>query len=185
MSTKWCLCYLGRSLAGHSFSSKEHVSFNFMAAVTIHSEFGAQENKICHCSYFFPFCLPWCHGTGCRDLNLFDVEFQASFFSPLSPSSRGCLVALHFLRLQWYHLHIWGCWYFSQKAFPGSSQFMYCWMNPTLKDFEYNFACMWNECNSTVLWTFFGIALLLGLEWKLTFSSPVSMAEFSKLSVAL
>ena len=33
----------------HSFSSKEQVSFNFMA-VTIRSDFGAQENKICHCT---------------------------------------------------------------------------------------------------------------------------------------
>ena len=29
----------------HSFSSKEQVSFDFMAAVTICSDFGAQENK--------------------------------------------------------------------------------------------------------------------------------------------
>ena len=28
--------------------SKEQASFNFMAAVPIHSDFGAQENKICH-----------------------------------------------------------------------------------------------------------------------------------------
>ena len=28
-------------LVGHSFSSKEQVSFNFMAAVTVHSDFGA------------------------------------------------------------------------------------------------------------------------------------------------
>ena len=32
----------------HSFSSKEGLSFNFMAAVTICSDFGAQENKVCH-----------------------------------------------------------------------------------------------------------------------------------------
>ena len=25
-----------------------------MAAVTIHSDFGAQENKICHCLHFLP-----------------------------------------------------------------------------------------------------------------------------------
>ena len=25
------------------------MSFNFMAAVTIYSDFGAQENKVCHC----------------------------------------------------------------------------------------------------------------------------------------
>ena len=43
---------------GHSFSSKEEASFNFVAAVTIHSDFGAQENKICHC---FHFPLSICH----------------------------------------------------------------------------------------------------------------------------
>ena len=30
---------------------------NFVAVVTIHSDFGAQENKICHCFHFFPICL--------------------------------------------------------------------------------------------------------------------------------
>ena len=30
------------------------MSFNFMIAVTIGSDFGAQENKICHCSHFSP-----------------------------------------------------------------------------------------------------------------------------------
>ena len=34
-----------------------------MAAVTIHSDFVAQEEKICHCFYFFPFYLPWSDGT--------------------------------------------------------------------------------------------------------------------------
>ena len=29
-------------------------SFNFMAAVTICSDFGAQENKVCHCFHCFP-----------------------------------------------------------------------------------------------------------------------------------
>ena len=42
----------------HSFSSKEEVSFNFVATITIHSDFGAQENKICHC---FHFPLSICH----------------------------------------------------------------------------------------------------------------------------
>ena len=31
---------------------------NFMAAVTIHSDFVAQENKICHCFHFVPIYLP-------------------------------------------------------------------------------------------------------------------------------
>ena len=38
------------------------------------------------------------------------------FHSPLSPSSRGSLVPLDFLPLEWYHLYIWGCWYFSQQS---------------------------------------------------------------------
>ena len=40
------------------FSFKEQASFNFMAAVTIHSDSGTQENKICHC---FHSSLPICH----------------------------------------------------------------------------------------------------------------------------
>ena len=38
--------------------------FNFMAAVTVCSDFGTQENKICHCSHFFPLYLPWSDGAG-------------------------------------------------------------------------------------------------------------------------
>ena len=30
----------------------------FMAIVTVYSDLGAQENKICHCFHFFPICLP-------------------------------------------------------------------------------------------------------------------------------
>ena len=30
-----------------------------MAAVTIHSDFGAHENKICHCFHSSSVCLPW------------------------------------------------------------------------------------------------------------------------------
>ena len=42
----------------HCFSSKEQASFNFMAAVIICSDFGAQENKVCHCFHCFPIYLP-------------------------------------------------------------------------------------------------------------------------------
>ena len=41
----------------HNFPSKEQGSFNFTVAVTIHSDFRDQENKICHCFHFFPFYL--------------------------------------------------------------------------------------------------------------------------------
>ena len=39
--------------------------------------------KICHCFHFSPFYLPWSDETRCNDLNLFNVEFQASFFTLL------------------------------------------------------------------------------------------------------
>ena len=42
----------------NSFSSKEQASFNFMAAVTICSDFGAPQNKICHCFHCSPIYLP-------------------------------------------------------------------------------------------------------------------------------
>ena len=48
---------------GHNFSSKEQASFNFMAAVTFRSDFGAQENKVCHCFHCFTTYLYEAMGT--------------------------------------------------------------------------------------------------------------------------
>ena len=45
-------------LVGHNFSPKEQLSFNFMAAVTICSDFGTPQNKVCHCFYCSPIYLP-------------------------------------------------------------------------------------------------------------------------------
>ena len=41
----------------YSFSSKDQASFNVMAAVNICSDFGSQENKVCHCFHCFPIYL--------------------------------------------------------------------------------------------------------------------------------
>ena len=51
----------------HNFSSKEQASFNFMAAVTICSDFGVQKNKVCLYFHCFPIYLPWSDGTGCHE----------------------------------------------------------------------------------------------------------------------
>ena len=70
------ICCLGwsseKAMASHS--SKEQASFNFMVAVTICSDFGAQENKVCHCFHYFPIYLPWSDETGCHDLSSLNVE---------------------------------------------------------------------------------------------------------------
>jgi len=68
---------------------------NFMAAITISSDFGAHKNKVRHC---FPIYLPmkwwdwmpWSSFSECWALSQL-------FHSPLSLSSRGFLVPLHFL----------------------------------------------------------------------------------------
>ena len=52
---------------------------NFMAAVTICSGFGAQENKVCHCFHCFPIYLPWMDGTGSHDLNFWMLSFKPCF----------------------------------------------------------------------------------------------------------
>ena len=48
---------------------------NFMAAVTNCSDFGAQENKVCHCFHCFHIYLPWSDGTGRHDLCFLNAEF--------------------------------------------------------------------------------------------------------------
>ena len=87
-----------------------------MAAVTVHTDCGDQENKVCHCFHFFPIYLPWSDGTKCHDLHFLMLNFKPAFHTPLLSSSRVSLVPLCFLSLGWYHLHIWGCRPFSQKS---------------------------------------------------------------------
>ena len=53
-------------------------------------------------------------------------------------------------------------------------------LEPDLENFEHYFTSVWDECNCAVIWVFLGLSL--GLEWKLTFSSPVATAEFSKFA---
>ena len=73
--------------------------------------FGAQENKVCHCSHFSPSISHDFHR--CHDLSSISSQL---FYFPLSLSPSGSLVSLHFLSLEWYNLHIWGWWYFSQQS---------------------------------------------------------------------
>ena len=83
LSEKWRLCFLIHCLGLLYLSSKERASFNFMAEVTIHSDFGAQENKVYHSFHFFPSYLLWSDGTRCHDFHFLNAEFQASFFTLL------------------------------------------------------------------------------------------------------
>ena len=84
LSSKRYLCFIIHCLGLSSFPFKEQSSFNFMATVTICSDFGAQENKMCHCFWLFPFHLPWSDGTGCYDLCFFECWALSQFFFSLS-----------------------------------------------------------------------------------------------------
>ena len=53
--------------------------------------------------------MPWSSFTECWILSQF-------FHSPLSLPSKGSLVPLRILPLGWFHLHIWGYWYFSLQS---------------------------------------------------------------------
>ena len=55
------------------------MSFNFMAAVTICSDFGAPQNKVRHCFHCFPIYFPWSDGTRCHDLCFLNVELKPTF----------------------------------------------------------------------------------------------------------
>ena len=70
---------------------------NFMAAITNCSDFGAQKNEVSHCFHCCPIYLPWSDGTRCHDLRFLHVVLSHHFHSPLSLSSGGSLVLLHFL----------------------------------------------------------------------------------------
>ena len=59
--------------------------------VTIHSDFGAQENKICHCFHCFPIYLPWSDGTRRYDLLFLNAEFKSVFSALLFHSPQEVL----------------------------------------------------------------------------------------------
>ena len=59
--------------------SKEQACFNFMAVVTIQSDFGAQENRVCHCFHCLPIYLPWSDGIRCHDLCFWTMSFKPTF----------------------------------------------------------------------------------------------------------
>ena len=106
-----------------------------MAAVTIQSEFGAQENKICHCFHFSPIFLPLSDGAGSHGLSFFEYWVLSPLLhSPLLLSSKSSLVPLPFLVLELY-LPIWGCWYFSSQ----------CWFQLVIHPAQH-FCIMYSEC---------------------------------------
>ena len=55
------------------------MSFNFVVVVTVASDFGAQENKICHCFHIPSTYLPRNNGTRCHDFSFLMLSFKPIF----------------------------------------------------------------------------------------------------------
>ena len=55
-------------------------------------------------------------------------------------------------------------------------------LKPGLENFKHYFTSVWDEHNCRVAWAFLWHFLSLGLEWEMTFSSPVATAGFSKFA---
>ena len=90
-----------------------------MTTVTVFSNFEAQENKICHCLNSFPFLFPWSHGTRtrCHYLIFLMLSFKSTFSLSSFTLINRLLVLPHFLPLECYYLHIWGCLVFLPAIF--------------------------------------------------------------------
>ena len=65
-----------------------------------------------------PLSSPWEPQTGFSSLGTPDFLSTCLGIDclTLSSPSRGCLALLQLLLLEWYHVHIWGCWYFSWQS---------------------------------------------------------------------
>ena len=50
-----------------------------MALVSSHSDFEAQESKICHCFHCFLMYLPWSDGAGCHGFVFWMLSFKPAF----------------------------------------------------------------------------------------------------------
>ena len=63
-------------LPSPSFPAKKQLCPDFMAAITIHSDFRAQEEQTCYYFHTVPFYLPWSNGARCHDLNFLMFSFK-------------------------------------------------------------------------------------------------------------
>ena len=55
------------------------MSFHFVAAINIHSDFGAQENKVCHCFHCFPIIYHEVMGPDAMTLVFCMLSFRPAF----------------------------------------------------------------------------------------------------------
>ena len=83
-----------------------------MASVTICSDFGAPKNKVWHCFYCLPICLPWNEGPDAMILVFWMLSLKPTFSLPSCTFIKRIFSSSSLSAIGWCHLHIWGYWYF-------------------------------------------------------------------------
>ena len=94
-----------------AFLPRSKCFLNVMAEVTVCSDFGAQENKICHCFHFYPSI---CHEVMGLDAMIF--VFRTLTFKPAISASSFILIKSSSSLSHWYDMQIAYCWYFCWQS---------------------------------------------------------------------
>ena len=79
LSVKWCLCFFNTLSRFVIAFLPRNKCLNFMTAVTVHTEFRSQENKICHCFHFSPFICREVMGLDPMILVFWMLSFKPAF----------------------------------------------------------------------------------------------------------
>jgi len=122
------------------------VSFNLVAAVTIHSNFGARENKVYHCFQFFPSICHEVMGLDVMILVFWMLNFKPVFFFTL---------VFNFHQVALCHSVVFLCFFFF---------FLHCLLK---KAFLSLLAILWNSAFRWVYLSFSSLPFtyLFGLPW--------------------
>ena len=93
-------------------------SLNFMAAITTHSDFGAQENRVCHCFHCFSI---YCHevmGWDAKILIFWMLSFKPDFSLSSFTFKKRLFSSSLLSAREWCHLHIWAYCMYSAIIVP-------------------------------------------------------------------
>ena len=64
----------------------------------------------------FPIYLPWSDRTRCHDLSFLNVGFKLAFSLSSFTLIKRLFSSSSLSALECYHMHVWGCWYFSRQS---------------------------------------------------------------------
>ena len=121
------------------------------AAATIYSDFGAQENKVCHCFHCFPVYLPWSDETRCHDLHFWMLIFKAALSLLQHMSITYFITGKLYLLMHFsYFTHsTLFCW----QSPDGSLHLQVCFCSVLFVElFFFIFTCKWNNLVFAFLW---------------------------------